>query len=120
MDENEPTSRLSSNSIEGRTVKVLDFWVGETAFYPDLIRIKIAASEADFEAGELWERKARCARFSSPKFPSLKISLGGRNLNPFTFGIESSFSFPKVYDFHSAPRTGIRREGSIRPVFVHI
>ena len=91
-----------------------------TIFYPDLIRIKIAASEADFEAGELWGRKASAASFSFPKFPSLKISLGGRNLNPFTFGIESSFSFPKVYDSHSAPRTGIRREGSSRPVFVHI
>ena len=120
MDENEPTNRLSSISIGGRTNGVRENWVGETAFYPDLIRIKIAASEADFEAGELWGRKASAASFSFPKFPSLKISLGGRNLNPFTFGIESSFSNQKVYDSNSAPRIGNRREGSSRPVFVHI
>ena len=89
-------------------------------FYPESKRIKIAASEADFEAGELWERKASAASFYLPKFPSLKISLGGRNLNPFTFGIESSFSNQKVYDSNSAPRIGIRREGSSRPVFVHV
>ena len=120
MDENGPTRPFSSNSDAGGAVGVVDFLVRETRFYTESKRIKIAASEADFEAGELWGRKASAASFSFPKFPSLKISLGGRNLNPFTFGIESSFSFPKVYDSHSAPRTGIRREGSIRPVFVHI
>ena len=57
-------------------------------FYTDLIRIKIAASEADFEAGELWGRKASVASFSFPKFPSLKISLGGRNFNSNKIGIE--------------------------------
>ena len=30
-------------------------------FYPESKRIKIAASEADFEAGELWGRKASAA-----------------------------------------------------------
>ena len=96
MEENEPTRPFSSNSDAGGAVGVVDFLVRETRFYTESKRIKIAASEADFEAGELWERKARCARFSSPKFPSLKISLGGRNLNPNTFGIESSFSNQKV------------------------
>ena len=54
MDENGPNRPFSSNSGAGGAVKVVDFRERETRFYPESKRIKIAASEADFEAGELW------------------------------------------------------------------
>ena len=45
MDENRPTSWLSSNFIKGSTVKVLDFQVGESSIVTDSIVNAIAASE---------------------------------------------------------------------------